>query len=331
MTLMKNLEDKIRGEALRVIFPEGEDERILPAVQYLCENDLAHPIILFASEDSLAGAKGFPSETQLINILDQEQVDRWVARFLEKSDAMSEKRLRRKFKTPLDAGAIMLAAGGANAMVAGLSCATEEVILSSIACIGLQDDISIPSSIFLMNIPGFKGSEGELMIFADCGVNPAPDSTELAEIALSTSRTAIDLLGWEPRIAFLSFSTDGSAQHDIVEKVIEGTNKAKEKMPNVKIDGEFQLDAAIVPDVAAKKVKRPSDVAGAANILIFPDLNAGNIAYKAVQRFAKAYAYGPFLQGFKKSVSDLSRGSSVDDVIGVSVMALARAKGQQKD
>tara|TARA_B100001109_G_scaffold60988_1_gene49627 strand:- start:30591 stop:31595 length:1005 start_codon:yes stop_codon:yes gene_type:complete len=331
MSVIETLKDKIRGKNLRIIFPEGTDKRLPAVVEYLLKESLAKPIVLFADADSLNSSQ-YPPGTECLCTDDEALNEAWVGRYLNAGFDVSEKRLHRHFKNPLDAASIMIAAGGAEAMVGGLTCATSDVIMSGLTYIGLQEGISLPSSIFLMRIPGFAGSEGELMVFADCGVNPSPDSTELAQIGINSAQTANELLGWQARMAFLSFSTDGSAEHEAVNKVQEAVAQAQtlaaEKYPAMKIDGEFQLDAAISADVAAAKVKRASEVAGKANILIFPDLNAGNIAYKAAQRFAGADAYGPFLQGFRASISDLSRGSSVEDVIGVSVMALARAVGR---
>jgi phosphate acetyltransferase len=194
----------------------------------------------------------------------------------------------------------------------------------------MREGISTPSSIFLMRVPGFEGPQGELMVFADCAVAVAPDAGELAEIALTTAHTVRALLGWEPRIAMLSFSTRGSGEGESVDTVLEALRIAKERAPGLAIDGEFQLDSAIVPAVAARKVPEGSEVAGRANILIFPDLDAGNIAYKAVQRFAKADAFGAFLQGFAKTVTDLSRGASVTDISGLATMASVHAQGLKR-
>jgi phosphate acetyltransferase len=215
-------------------------------------------------------------------------------------------------------------------MVAGLAHATQDVILASMTFIGMQEGITTPSSLFLMQVPGFEGSQGELLVFADCGVAVDPDAEELADIALTTAHTVRALLGWEPRVAMVSFSTRGSGESESVNKVLEALRLAKEREPDLLIDGEFQVDAALVPEVAARKVQGDSPVAGRANVLIFPDLDAGNIAYKCVQRLAKGDAFGPFLQGFAKTVSDLSRGSSVADVVGVATMASVHAQGLKR-
>ncbi|ATG49306.1 phosphate acetyltransferase [Celeribacter ethanolicus] len=330
MTIIDMLKARVRGKGLRIVFPEGGDARLRPVMDTLIRENLARPVLLFNGCEVLENAGKFPVGVTCLAVDNPALAQQWAADFREQNQRVSEARLLRGFPNPLHAGAIMLGAGGAEAMVAGLVAPTEEVIRTAFTYLGLNDGLKAPSSLFLMRIPGFAGSEGEAVIFADCGVQPAPDSAALAQIALTTAQTATDLLGWEPRVAFLSFSTDGSARHDKVDLVRDAVRLAQAEAPEMKIDGEFQLDTAIVPEVAARKLSRPSEVAGRANILIFPDLDAGNIAYKAVQRFALADAYGPFLQGFRHSVSDLSRGSTSEDILGVALMALARAEGQMR-
>jgi phosphate acetyltransferase len=216
----------------------------------------------------------------------------------------------------------------ADCMVAGLSHTTGEVIMASEMIIGLQEGISTVSSTGILSIPGYEGPEGRLLGIADCAVCPAPDAKELADIAISTADTLNSLLGWEPRVALLSFSTKGSATHERVDTVLKALEMVHERRPELLIDGELQLDSAIVPEVAARKVKEGSPVAGKANILIFPNLDAGNIGVKLVQRFAKAVAYGPLLQGFAKPVSDLSRGAPVDEIVGAITMVAVRAQNK---
>jgi phosphate acetyltransferase len=222
---------------------------------------------------------------------------------------------------------MMVRQSDADAMVAGLAHATEDVIMASELIIGMQEGASTPSSFSLMEIPGYVGAEGNLLIFADAAVNPDPTPQQLADIAIATARSAKELLGWEPRVAMLSFSTKGSAMHPLVDKVIDAVKIIRERELTLLVDGELQADAAIVPEVASKKIKETSSVAGKANILIFPDLGAGNISYKLVQRLAKATAYGPVLQGFAKPVSDLSRGATLEDIIGATTMVVVRAQG----
>ncbi|MGB9597855.1 MAG: phosphate acyltransferase, partial [Candidatus Poribacteria bacterium] len=269
-----------------------------------------------------------------IEIIDPETapIDKYIKLYIESrsesgkriTEGMAEKLIRR----PLYFGAIMVSAGDADGMVAGCSSLTATVVKSAQLMVGLKEGITSPSSYFIMSIPNCPYGENGNFIYADAGVNPDPTPQELAEIAISSARTARDLLGWEPRVAMLSFSTKGSAGHHRVDKVIEATKLAKEMAPELSIDGEFQLDSAIVPEVAIRKVKDPSPVAGKANVLIFPDLDAGNISYKLTQYLAKAEAYGPLLQGFAKPINDLSRGANVDDIVGVIAITSVQSQKQ---
>lgn len=213
-------------------------------------------------------------------------------------------------------------------MVAGLSHTTGEVIMAGQMLVGLKEGISTVSSMGILSIPGYQGPEGDLLAIADCAVCAAPGPEELADIAISTSDTVKALLRWEPRVALLSFSTKGSASHERVDVVLDALALVRERRPDIVIDGELQLDSAIVPEVAARKVKEESPVAGKANVLIFPNLESGNIGVKLVQRFANAVAYGPLLQGFAKPISDLSRGAPVEEIVGAITMVAASAQSR---
>jgi len=214
--------------------------------------------------------------------------------------------------------------GEADGMVAGLTYSTGDVIFAAKTYIGLAENVKAASSFFLMDIPNWDGGENGLIIYADGGVIPNPDAKGLADIAITTADSAMRLLNWKPRIAMLSFSTKGSGKHDDVKKVVSAYNLVQELRPELMVDGELQADAALDHKVAAKKAGIDNILQGNANILIFPDLDAGNIAYKLTQRLTGGKAYGPLLQGFAKPVSDLSRGSSVDDIMGVAIIVAAQ-------
>ncbi|MGE0613329.1 MAG: phosphate acyltransferase, partial [Hyphomicrobiales bacterium] len=234
----------------------------------------------------------------------------------------------RLVQKPLYFGAMMVREGRADAMVAGDSIPTRRVIEAAMMTVGLADGVRTPSSFFLMIVPNFLGQGPKPFLFADCGFNVDPTAEELADIALVSAASAGPLLPEPPRVAMLSFSTRGSASHPRVEKVTRALALARERAPDLLIDGEFQVDAALTPAVAATKVREPSRVAGRANILIFPDLDSGNIGYKLTQYMAGARAIGPILQGFRKPVCDLSRGAMVEDIIAAAVIGLTRARAR---
>lgn len=330
MKLMDEIKEKARKKHTKIVLAEGEDERTIKATLIAFNDGFAIPVILGNADRVKALAETLNLSLGGIEIIDPEKspLDKYIPLYIKArsgkrvTEGMAEKLLRR----PLYFAAMMVQAGDVDGMVAGCLSLTATVVKASELIIGLKDGVSAPSSFFIMSVPNCPYGEDGNFIYADAGVNPDPTPQELAEIAVLSAGTARDLLGWEPRVAMLSFSTKGSAVHKRIDKVIEATKIAKEMAPDILIDGEFQLDAAIVPEVAKRKVKDSSSVAGKANVLIFPDLDAGNISYKLTQYLAKADAYGPLLQGFAKPVNDLSRGANVDDIVGVIAVTSVEAQ-----
>jgi phosphate acetyltransferase len=325
---MKQLQLKAQSAPCRVVLPEAGEEKILQAARRVRDTNMAYPLLVGNPDAiaALAADLGLSLEgLMLVDHSDGEKIELYADEYARRHPNFPASAIKRKLKNPLYFGAMMVAAGEADCLVAGLAYTTGEVIMASEMIIGLAEGISTVSSMGILSIPGYEGPEGGLLAIADCAVCPAPNPTELADIAISTADTVNRLLGWEPRVALLSFSTKGSASHERVDWVLEALEQVRRRRPELIIDGELQLDSAIVPEVADRKIAGESPVAGRANVLIFPDLNAGNIGVKLVQRFARAVAYGPLLQGFARSVSDLSRGAPVEEIIGAITMAVVCA------
>lgn len=323
---MQNFVDRVRGRGLRVVLPEGSDERVVAAARRLLDERIAHPIVLGPSEAVRAAAEqaGVSLDgVELVDPLSDARLETFTALYTERR-GLSEAVSRRLVKRPLFFAGMMVAEGHADSFVAGAATATALVIQAGALTVGLAPGIETPSSFFLMVIPEFQGQKDRPLIFADCAVNVQPGPAELADIAVASAASAERLLGEAPRVAMLSFATFGSAAHSDVDKVREAVAIARAKAPGLAVDGELQADAALIPRVAAKKVKQPSDVAGQANVLIFPDLDAGNIAYKLTQYLAHAKAIGPFLQGFARPISDLSRGATIQDIVDTTAIVLAQ-------
>ena len=325
------LKRKIRHSSTKVVFPEGEEEKIIKAVASVIGQGIATPVLLGQEDHIRDLAARAELDLAGVSIMDPTVSPRlkpYIDEYCKGRD-FPRGAAHRLLSKALYFGAMMVRMGDAAAMVAGIATATEEVVTASELIIGVQPGIATPSSFLLMDVPGYRGEEGSQLVFADVATNPAPTPEQLADIAIASARSATKMFGWEPRVAMLSFSTKGSATHPNVDKVAEAVRIVREREPGLCVDGELQADAAIVPEVAKRKIKEDSSVAGRANILIFPDLDAGNICCKLVQRLAQAAAYGPFLQGFAKPVSDLSRGATIEDIVGATTMVVLEAQANE--
>ena len=332
MNILEQLYEKAKQNPQKVAFPEAANEKMMQAAYETGKDGYIIPVLVgdAAEIKKLAAKRGYDESVfTIVDINDEPYKNELVEKYVAKPETLLKaKALGRRMADPLYYAMVMEAVDEANVTFAGIDNTTGDVLLAGQMIIGMKPGISTISSIGLCDIPGYEGSEGSLLAVGDSAVCTNPDAEQLASIAVSACDTVSDLLDWEPRCAMVCYSTLGSGTGELIDKVTEALRIAQEARPELAIDGEFQLDAAIVPEVARKKVGRESKVAGKANVVIWPDLNVGNVAVKLIQQFGHANAYGPMLQGFNKVVCDCSRGAPVSEIKGNVVISAVRAAGQ---
>lgn len=314
----------------RIVFPESLNVGILKTAEQTLKTGIGFPILVGDQNQVGSLAKDNNISIEGFEFYDNNSEDfrlKLAGEYAEKYSDLTYKSIVRKAKDPLNAAMILMKTGYGDAVAAGREYTTGEVLISATAIIGLKDGAEGISSLGLAEIPGFNGSQGEYLALADCAITIQPSEMELADIAINSADTVRTMLGWEPRVAMLSFSTCGSAEHKTIDVIREAIRLVKEKRPEIKIDGELQLDSAILPETAKRKVAYSSEVAGKANVLVFPNLHAANIGVKMVQIFGRGLAYGPVIQGFKMPVCDFSRSAPVDEMLGnIAMLVLSTSK-----
>ena len=332
MDFVKDMLDKASSMQKKLVLPEGTEPRTIAAARKVLDQGLASSVILLGKEEEIKSAAAKAGVNLdgllLINPESSANFENYANQYYElrKHRGMTPEQANIDMKSPLRWGAMMLRQGDADAFVAGAESTTADVLRAGLAIIGTVPGLKTASSCFVMQLPDASWGVGGALIFSDCAVVPNPTVEQLAEIAISAAQSCREFLNTDPAVAMLSFSTKGSGgEHEDVKKVLEALALVKEKEPSLMADGEFQADTALIPSVRESKAPG-SSIKGTVNTLVFPDLDAGNIGYKLVQRLAKAEAFGPFLQGFAKPISDLSRGATVEDIVVTSAVTLARAK-----
>ncbi|MCQ2348748.1 MAG: phosphate acetyltransferase [Paludibacteraceae bacterium] len=330
MTILEQMTARAKQNPQRIVLPEGDEPRTLEAANLLLKDQLAKLILIGSRQviEQMAAEKGYEyiKNATIFDPATEPKMQEYAQLLYElrKAKGMTEEEAAKKAQDPLYLGCLMIKNGDADGELAGARGTTADTIRPAFQILKTKPGCKIVSGAFLMFTPATNLGEGGFLVFADCAVNPCPNAEELAQIAISTAETARSLAQIEPRVAMLSFSTKGSAKHELVDKVTEATRLAKEMAPELNIDGELQADAALIASVGEKKAPG-SPVAGKANVLVFPDLQAGNIGYKLVERFSGADAVGPILQGIAAPVNDLSRGCKVQDIVQMVIITANQA------
>jgi phosphate acetyltransferase len=335
MELIDRIKLNAKKHYKRIVLPEGTEERTIQAADIAIEEGLAQIILIgnLSEITALAAKKGLKNigKAKIVDPKSHEKKDHYIDLMVElrKHKGLTREEASRLIEDPLYLGVLMIKNGDADGEVSGADHATGDVLRPAFHYVKTAPGISVVSGAFIMILPDKSFGENGILIYADGAVHPNPTDKELAEIAIATAHTTRAIAGFEPRIAMLSFSTKGSASHEMVDKVVSATKIARAMAPDLMIDGELQADAALIEAIGQKKAPG-SKIAGKANVLIFPDLNCGNIAYKLTQRLAHAEAIGPILQGMAAPINDLSRGCSVSDIVSMIAITANQAAGMNK-
>lgn len=330
MNFIDGIKERAKKQIKTIVLPEATDIRTLTAVDKIYKENFAKIILVGNKTEVLELAKANSldiSKAEIVEPASSEKYAEYAKAFYElrKAKGMTEEQAKELLLDPVYFGMMMVKQEDADGLVSGAIHSTADTLRPALQILKTKPGTKLVSTFNVLVVPNCEYGENGVFVFSDCALNPKPNSEELSEIAIASAESFKQLIGDEPRIAMLSYSTYGSAKSEDVEKVQEATKLAKEKMPNLILDGEMQLDAALVPSVGKSKAPG-SNVAGRANTIIFPDLNAGNIGYKLVERLAKAEAYGPICQGMAKPVNDLSRGCKAEDIVGVVALTALQAQ-----